>query len=69
MATHDPLLALSGDRRVVIRNGGISAVIETSDQERAVAARLAALDKNLARLRDQVRRGESIVFDSERFMF
>jgi ABC-type lipoprotein export system ATPase subunit len=69
MATHDPLLALSGDRRVVIKNGGISAVITTSDEERAMVARLAALDKNLARLRDQVRRGEPVVFDPERFMF
>ncbi len=68
MATHDPLLALSGDRRVVIRNGGISAVIKTSDEERAGMAQLAALDKKLARLRDQVRRGEPIVFDPERFV-
>ena len=64
MATHDPLLALSGDRRIVIRNGGVVAVIETSEKERAVLLRLAALDRRLAGLRDQLRRGECIVFDT-----
>lgn len=67
MATHDPLLALSGDRRLVIRNGGIAAVIETSDAERAGLQQLSALDVKLARLRDQVRQGERIVFDLQQF--
>nr|WP_320049418.1 ATP-binding cassette domain-containing protein [uncultured Desulfuromonas sp.] len=63
MATHDPLLALSGDRRLVIRNGGIAAIIETSDEERQGLGQLTALDKKLSRLRDQVRHGERIIFD------
>lgn len=63
MATHDPLLALSGDRRLVIRNGGIASIIETSEDERAGLKQLSALDAKLARLRNQVRRGERIVFD------
>ncbi len=63
MATHDPLLALSGDRRLVIRNGGVAAVIETSDEERAGLEQLTRLDEKLARLRNQVRHGERIVFD------
>jgi len=63
MATHDPLLALSGDRRLVIRNGGIAAIIATSTEERAGVAQLQALDQKLARLRNQVRHGERIVFD------
>ena len=67
MATHDPLLALSGDRRLVIRNGGIVAIIETSEEERAGLAQLALLDEKLARLRNQVRRGERIVFDLQQF--
>ena len=67
MATHDPLLALSGDRRLVIRNGGIVAIIETSDEERAGVSQLQRLDQKLARLRNQVRRGERIVFDLQQF--
>ncbi len=67
MATHDPLLALSGDRRLVIKNGAIAAVIETSDQERAGLGQLDALDRKLAELRDQVRRGERVVLDAGLF--
>lgn len=63
MATHDPLLALSGDRRLVIKNGGIDEVICTSEEEKAGLKQLAALDKKLAKLRDQVRKGERISFD------
>ncbi len=68
MATHDPLLALSGDRRLVIRNGGIASVIETSAEERAGLKQLSALDAKLGRLRNQVRRGERIVFDLQQFV-
>ena len=60
MATHDPLLALSGDRRLVIRNGGIAAVIETSEDEHAVLGQLEAMDRRLASLRDQLREGKRI---------
>jgi ABC-type lipoprotein export system ATPase subunit len=66
MATHDPLLALSGDRRVVIRNGGIADVIETSEAERTGLARLVDLDLRLGRLRDQVRRGMPVAFEEVR---
>ncbi|MBF1048681.1 MAG: ABC transporter ATP-binding protein, partial [Peptostreptococcus sp.] len=33
MATHDPTLALLADRRIVIQNGGIFKIIETSPEE------------------------------------
>jgi ABC-type lipoprotein export system ATPase subunit len=68
MATHDPLLALSGDRRLVIRNGGIASIIATSDEERAGLKQLAALDAKLGRLRNQVRYGERIIFDLQQFV-
>lgn len=67
MATHDPLLALSGHRRLVIRNGGIAAVIETSEEERRGLSQLDILDRKLAELRDQVRQGQRICFDSIHF--
>ena len=34
MATHDPTLALFADKRIVIKNGGIEAIIETSPEEK-----------------------------------
>ncbi|MEZ4485405.1 MAG: ATP-binding cassette domain-containing protein [Syntrophotaleaceae bacterium] len=67
MATHDPLLALSGHRRLVIKNGGIATVIETSDEERQALEQLNVLDRKLAELRDQVRQGQRICFDPSLF--
>jgi ABC-type lipoprotein export system ATPase subunit len=62
MATHDPLLALSGDRRIVIRNGGVADVLETGEAERQVLARLTGMDRQMARLREQLRAGKPVMF-------
>ncbi|BCR06535.1 ABC transporter ATP-binding protein [Desulfuromonas versatilis] len=63
MATHDPLLALSGDRRLVIAGGGIRQVLVTSERERANRRALEALDRRLLAVREALRRGETIDFD------
>ncbi|KAA5614194.1 ATP-binding cassette domain-containing protein [Rhodovastum atsumiense] len=60
VSTHDPLLALMGQRRVVVRQGRIAEVISTSDAERQVLRRLEQVDSTLASLRDRLRRGERI---------
>ena len=60
MATHDPILALMGDRRIVIKNGGIHKVIETTDQEREILSELEKLDKTLLAYRTKLRSGEII---------
>jgi len=60
ISTHDPLLALRGGRRLVIRGGGIAEVIETSAAEQANLARLERIDHGLMALRDRLRRGERI---------
>lgn len=60
MATHDPILALMGTRRLVFRNGGIARVIETSEGERACLAELEALDRRLSVVRTALRAGEDI---------
>lgn len=67
LATHDPMLALSGHKRIVIRNGGIVGVMETSESERKGVACLTVLDKKLALLREKVRKGDRIVFDHHYF--
>ena len=63
MATHDPLLALSASRRVVMNRGGIRAVLETGEEEREVLLRLAEEDRIRSRLRDSLRRGERVKKD------
>ena len=60
LSTHDPLLALSGARRLVIRHGAVAQVIEPSVQEQANRTHLAELDRKLAGLRERLRRGERL---------
>ena len=60
MATHDPVLALMGDRRIVIKNGGIFRVIETTEDERRILSTLEEMDKTLLSYRTKLRQGEII---------
>lgn len=60
LATHDPLLALSAQKRIVIKNGGISRVIETSGDERECLGTIEKLDAILYRLRHSLRDGQVI---------
>ncbi len=60
VSTHDPLLALSADKRIIIKNGGMEKVIETSDEERESLIAIEQLDNTLQRLRNRLRAGELI---------
>lgn len=60
LATHDPLLALSASKRIVLHNGGIRTVLETSDLERDSLERLVETDRLNTYLRDVIRSGERI---------
>ncbi|MBW9150738.1 ATP-binding cassette domain-containing protein [Clostridium estertheticum] len=60
VSTHDPLLALSADKRIIIKNGGIYKVIETSDEERKSLKVIESLDNTLLKLRKCLRAGETI---------
>lgn len=58
IATHDPGLALLGDRRIVIKNGGIHKIIETSEEEKSILAEIEGLDRKVQNLRQRLRKGE-----------
>ena len=60
LSTHDPLLALSGTRRLVIRNGAVVDVIETTEEERQVCEELSKYDRRISQLREAIRRGDRI---------
>jgi len=60
IATHDPLLALSADRRLIIGNGSIQAVLETNNDERKVIRDLIEIDEHLSGLRSHIRKGSRI---------
>lgn len=60
MATHDPLLALMGNKRIVINNGGIKNVIETSNDEKEIFQKLEEMDKKIQDLRKDLRYGKKL---------
>ena len=60
VSTHDPLLALSADKRIVIKNGGIYKIIVTSEAEKRNLAAIEKFDSTLLMLRNSLRTGELI---------
>lgn len=60
VSTHDPLLALSADKRIIIKNGGIAKVIEISEEEKESLGIIERLDDTMQRLRTALRAGEVI---------
>jgi len=64
MATHDPILALMGQRRIVFKNGGIAGIIETNEAERSTLARFELMDAELNNARRALRDGKIIGYTS-----
>lgn len=60
MATHDPLLALMADKRIIIKNGGISKVIFTSEEEKLLLKDLEKMDFLIQSARQDLRNGNSL---------
>ncbi|MGZ7094846.1 MAG: ATP-binding cassette domain-containing protein [Methanobacterium sp.] len=60
VVTHDPVLALMADKRIVMKNGGMRTVINTSQREKKIAKKLNKIDEFMLNLRDMVRNGEVI---------
>jgi ABC-type lipoprotein export system ATPase subunit len=58
IATHDPILALMADKRIIIKNGGIHNTIETTDNEKKLLFELEKMDKVINKLRGNLRNGE-----------
>jgi len=66
MATHDPVLMLYAQRRIVISNGGIQAIHQTSEQEKELLKTLEQWDEKILKVREHFRlgmTGESISFE------
>lgn len=63
MATHDPILALIGQKRIVLQNGGIKEIIESSPLEKANLQELERFDRILLDLRNRIRSGERLELD------
>ncbi len=60
VVTHDPMLALMASRRIVMKNGGMTKVISTSEQEHRVFKDIEKVDGWLTSLRETIRQGEVV---------
>lgn len=61
VVTHDPMLALMASRRIVMKNGSMTKVISTTEQEHRVFQDIEKVDGWLTALRETIRRGEVVV--------
>jgi len=60
MATHDPLLALSANRRITLSGGGMVQVLQTSEEEARLLTRLKQADAALLAIREHLRQGKRL---------
>ena len=60
VVTHDPMLALMASRRIVMKNGGITRIISTSEDEQKVFKDIERVDGWLSGLRETIRQGEVV---------
>lgn len=60
LVTHDPVLALSADKRLVIKLGGIYSVLETSPREKGISHYLNWVENFNLKIREDIRNGKRI---------
>ena len=60
MATHDPVLALAADRRLVFEQGAVAAVLARTGAEDCLLARLEDMERQWSEVREALRRGADV---------
>lgn len=60
IVSHDPTLMLMAGQRIVMKNGGIEKICQTTPEERRILEGLIRLEKQFTRLREHLRKGNSI---------
>ena len=68
VVTHDPVLALMTDKRIVMKSGGMRQIVSTTPEEKALSLKLNKIDELMLSLRDKVRNGEVINKDAIEYM-
>ncbi|EKQ52345.1 MULTISPECIES: GTP-binding protein [unclassified Clostridium] len=69
VSTHDPILALLGDKRIVIKNGAIDKIIATNIKERDNLKIMKQIDSKMLELRNALRNGKIIDWDMEEYFY
>lgn len=60
MITHDPLLALQADYRLILKNGGIQNIIPRNCYEESLSRQLYVIDEYISQIRSSLREGHTI---------
>ena len=60
IVTHDPILAFSADKRIIIKNGGIVKVLETTLKERGIGHYFNWVGNYSLKIREKIRNGEKV---------
>jgi len=60
IATHDPTLMLTAQKRIIMKNGSMFKIIQSDDIERKHLARLLEIDSVLEQLRQSLRHGQRL---------
>jgi ABC-type lipoprotein export system ATPase subunit len=60
VVTHDPVLALMTDKRIVMKSGGMQKIVSTSPHEKEISKKLNKIDELMLSLREKVRMGELV---------
>lgn len=60
IVTHDPVLALRGERRIVMKNGAMHKVLKLSEEESQIRTHLERNSEMLFAIQDNLRKGDSL---------
>jgi len=67
MATHDPMLILLANKRVVIKNGAMTKILQTNDYERSFFYKLQEIDETMQMTRNFFRLGSQLTGTNQLF--
>ena len=67
ISTHDPILALLGDKRIIIKNGAMNKVIITDQREKDNLNIMKQIDNKMLKLRNALRHGEAIDWNMKKY--
>ena len=60
IVTHDPQLALLGEKRIVMKNGGMDKILFLSNEEREAESLLDRYMETILEIRNRIRRGNTV---------
>lgn len=64
--THDPVIALHTDRRIVMENGAVKGILGRDESEMDLARNLIVLDQKIGAIREELRAGRVLSFEFAR---